>query len=194
MALVTAIAQWGVDVQNAILAIPGQFDVDVAVGVNLDIVGLWIGVGRKIATPISGVYFSFNIDGLGFNQGVWKGEFDPDTGLTSLDDETYRLLLRAKIGANHWDGTLGASKAILDSIFANITATGTPYDSGGFGEGPYGGESGSTILSIKDNQDMTMTIVVSGVPPSALFLALLTGGYIPIKPAGVTVDYDIPVV
>ncbi|WZB61444.1 DUF2612 domain-containing protein [Achromobacter xylosoxidans] len=26
-----------------------------------------------------------------------------------LDDDTYRLLLRAKIGANHWDGTLETS-------------------------------------------------------------------------------------
>jgi len=105
---------------------------------------------------------------VGFDQGNWKGPFDPDTGLTLLDDDSYRLVLRAKIGANHWDGTLESSKAVLDSIFG-----------------------GSTFVFIQDNQDMSMTIGIAGTVPSAVFLALLAGGYIPLKPEGVRVNYTI---
>lgn len=34
-----------------------------------------------------------------------------------LADEDYRLLLRAKIAANQWDGTPVGAKAVLDIVF-----------------------------------------------------------------------------
>jgi len=117
MAMVDATVQPFVDALSVSKGLPVDFDLDSAVGVQLDQVGLWIGIGRRINTPLTGVYFSFDTEGLGFNQGVWKGPFDPDTGVIELDDETYRLLLRAKIAANHWDGTMETSKAILDAVF-----------------------------------------------------------------------------
>ncbi|AOI57444.1 hypothetical protein WI26_07410 [Burkholderia diffusa] len=119
MATVGALVQPLVDQINVLVSMPAKFDLDNAVGVQLDDVGLWVGVSRKIRTPLTGIYFSFDIAGLGFDHGTWKGPFDPDTGLTVLDDETYRLVIRAKIGANHWDGTLESSAAILNSIFGN---------------------------------------------------------------------------
>lgn len=166
MAMVAAVAQCFVDARNGVSTMPSAFDLDDAVGVQLDAVGLWVGVKRNVNTPLTGVYFSFDTVGLGFDQGVWKGPFDPDTGVTSLDDETYRLLIRARIGANHWDGTLAGSKAILAQIFGS-----------------------DTHISIQDNQDMSITIGIAGKIPSALFLALLSGGYIPIKPQAVRVNY-----
>ncbi len=119
MATLGALVQPLVDQMNVLQSMPGKFDLDNAVGVQLDDVGLWVGVSRKIRTPLTGIYFSFDVAGLGFDQGIWKGPFDPDTGLTVLDDDTYRLVIRAKIGANHWDGTLASSAAILNSIFGN---------------------------------------------------------------------------
>ncbi|AOI65565.1 hypothetical protein WS51_18360 [Burkholderia territorii] len=118
-AVLGALVQPLVDQMNVLESMPGKFDLDDAVGVQLDDVGLWVGVSRKIRTPLTGIYFSFDVAGLGFDQGIWKGPFDPDTGLTVLDDDTYRLVIRAKIGANHWDGTLESSAAILNSIFGN---------------------------------------------------------------------------
>lgn len=168
MAMVEAVVQPMVDALNASQGLPADFDLDQAIGAQLDIVGLWVGIGRRVKTPLVGVYFSLDVVGLGFDQGVWKGPFDPDSGVVALDDETYRVLIRAKIGANDWDGTLSGSKAILDPVF-----------------------SGATHVFIQDNQDMSMTIGVSGEPPTAISLALLTGGYIPIKPEGVRVDYYI---
>ncbi len=168
VAVVAALAQPMVDLQNLLGSMPDKFDLDQAVGAQEDDVGRWVGVSRRVATPLEGVYFSFDMVGVGFDEGNWKGPFDPDTGLTSLDDDTYRLVLRAKIGANHWDGTLEASAAILNSIF-----------------------DGDTYVFIQDNQDMSMTIGVAGTPPSATFLALLAGGNIPLKPEGVRVNYSI---
>lgn len=168
MAMIEATAQPLVDTMNALASMPAKFDVDLAIGDQQDDVGEWVGISRNVATPLAGVYFSFDTVGVGFDQGVWKGPFDPDTGVTSLDDETYRLLMRAKIGANRWDGTLAGSAAILDQIF-----------------------TGDTYVFIEDHQDMTITIAVSGKIPSALFLALLSGGYIPIKPATVGVAVTV---
>ena len=168
MATIAALVQPLVDQMNLIESMPGKFDPDVAVGDQLDTIGIWVGVFRKIRTPLTGVYFSFDIAGLGFDQGTWKGPFDPDTGLTVLDDDTYRLVIRAKIGANHWDGTLEQSAAILNSIF-----------------------DADTHVFIEDHQDMSMTIGIAGKVPSAVFLALLAGGYIPLKPEGVRVNYTI---
>lgn len=168
MAVVGALVQPLVDQMNVLQSMPGKFDLDNAVGVQLDDVGLWVGVSRKIRTPLTGIYFSFDIDGLGFDQGTWKGPFDPDTGLTVLDDDTYRLVIRAKIGANRWDGTLESSAAILNSIFG-----------------------ADTHVFIEDHQDMSMTIGIAGKVPPAVFLALLAGGYIPLKPEGVRVAYTV---
>lgn len=168
MAMIEAVLGPMVDALNASAQLPKDFDLDHAIGAQLDVIGLWVGIGRRVNTPLVGVYFSLDIAVVGFDQGVWKGPFDPDSGVVELDDETYRILIRAKIGANRWDGTLGGSKEILDLVF-----------------------SGSTYVFLQDNQDMSMTIGVAGEPPSAIALALLTGGYIPIKPEGVRVDYYI---
>lgn len=168
MAMLEGVLGPMVDALNASAQLSADFDLDQAIGAQLDVVGLWVGIGRRVKTPLVGVYFSLDTDGLGFDQGVWKGPFDPDSGVVELDDDTYRVLIKAKIGANHWDGTLGASKEILDLVFSD-----------------------DTHVFIQDNQDMSMTIGVSGAMPSAISLSLLTGGYIPIKPEGVRVDYYI---
>ncbi|MCK1783432.1 DUF2612 domain-containing protein [Pseudomonas sp. TNT11] len=168
MQMVAVVAQCFVDAAQVAASLSAVFDLDRAVDAQLDDVGEWVGISRNVDTPLTNVYFALDTDGLGFDRGAWKGPFDPDSGITSLDNETYRTLIRAKIGANRWDGTLGESKAILDLVF-----------------------SGDTFVFIQDNQDMTITIGVVGAQPSALELALLTGGHIPIKPQSVGVNYYI---
>jgi hypothetical protein len=173
MAWIAFLGQCFADEQNFLLSVPAAYDLDTAVGVWLDAVGQWAGITRNVTEPIAGVYFSFGIAGVGFGQGVWKGPLDPATGVISLDDETYRLLIRAKIGANHWDGTMAGSQAILAQIFSASVST------------------SGTYVFIDDNQDMSITIGISGQIPSALFLALLSGGHIPIKPATVHASYEV---
>lgn len=169
MAMMAIVAQCFSDQINVAQSIPAAFDLDVAGGVQLDAVGLWAGIKRQVKTPLN-VYFSLDTAGLGFDQGNWQGPFDPSTGLTSLDDDTFRTLIRAKIAANSWDGTVPGAAAAYANLFNG---------------------SGSYIF-IQDNQDMTMTVGVSGVIPSALLRALFSGGYLPLKPEGVHANYLVP--
>lgn len=155
------------DVAGAMTALITEFDIDEAIGVQLDILGKWIGRTRVVSQPISGIYFSFDTDGLGLDQGVWQGPYDPDAGFTNLSDETYRIILKAKIAINHWDGTNETLPAILDTALA-----------------------GSGLeMQIIDNQDMTISIWVfaaAGIDSVSLeLLAAIRQGYLTVKAAGV---------
>jgi hypothetical protein len=154
---------------NLVAAVEIAFDIDDAIGVQLDILGEWIGRTRFIGTPLVGAYFSWDDTVLdGWDSGVWKDLFDPDSGLVSLPDDSYRILLKAKIAANHWDGSIPGAYAVW---------------AGAFGASP--------ALLIQDNQDMTMLVGIVGPPLDAVTKALLTGGYIPLKPEGVRVNYVV---
>lgn len=167
MAALATLLQPFVDQQALLGSLPDAFDLDDAVGAQLDAVGLWIGETRFLKTPLAGAFFSFDDPKLGWGAGHWKGPFDATTGLARLDDDTFRTLLRAKIAANHWDGTLAGAAAALAYIYRDP----------------------ATRVFIQDNQDETISFNVAGQPLSAVDLALLTGGYIPLKPAGVSLSY-----
>ena len=154
-------------IQEVLLGLPAAFDIDVAVGRQLDVVGEWIGRSRRIDTPLVGVYFEWDgTASVGWESGVWKGPFDPDSGLVDLPDDSYRTLLKAKTAANNWDGAVPQAYAIWTSAF--------------------GAES---TLLIQDNQDMSMVIGIAGHPLDIIEQALLLNGYIPLKPEGVRVQY-----
>lgn len=160
-----------VTVQNLMLSMIPLFDVDTAVGDQLDIIGQWVGVSRDVILPITGVYFSW--DGtdptVGWDFGSWQPSNQP-TAVTVLPDDSYRLLVKARIAANQWDGTTNGAYAIWDSLFTDIT------------------------ILIQDHQDMSYDLGIVGSAIDSLTLALITGGYIPLKPEGVRVnEYFIPI-
>lgn len=201
-AMVAAVAQCFVDQINVMQSIPDAFDLDTAIGVQLDAVGLWAGITRHVNTPLN-VYFSLDTANLGFDQGSWQGPFDPGAGLTSLDDDTFRTLIRAKIAANHWDGTLEGAAQVLSIMFPpNISypavtmSDGTPvvaYDPDSGGTIPvYSTLDQTTYVFVQDNQDMTVTFGISQTIPSAILRALFSGGYLPLKPEGVSASYVVP--
>lgn len=142
------------------------FDVDVAVGDQLDILGQWIGVSRRISVPLTGVYFSLDTALLGFDQGSWYSPFNPLGGLVILSDGAYRTLLRARITNNQWDGTIPGAYQVWNTAFAG---------------------TGIGIL-IQDLGNMHMIMALTGVIPDAVTLALFKGGYLNIKPATVKID------
>ncbi len=155
-----------VDTQNLTSTFSALYDLDVAVDDRLDVCGQWAGLSRYVVTPITGVYFSWDTSGVGWDQGVWEGPFDPVTGVTRLDDETYRMFIRAKIAANHWDGTIQGYQDALAYVFQGT----------------------GTVVSLVDHQDMSMDVVFSGTPPSALSQALITQGYLQLKPTTVHIN------
>lgn len=150
-------------------SMPGLFDIDVSVGSQEDIDGLWIGRNRYLLEPLR-IYFSLDTDGLGFDQGIWKGPFDPDFHIVALDDEPYRVLLKAVIQANIWDGTIPGAYEAWNTLF-----NGTPYS-----------------ILIQDYGDMSMAIVLLGMPPDDQTYALFTTGDLNLKPAGVRLYHLLP--
>lgn len=155
------------DAASALAALVSEFDIDEAVGVQLDILGKWIGRTRIVSQPISGIYFSFDMDSLGFDQGVWQGPYDPDAGFTNLSDDIYRIVLKAKIAINHWNGKNETLPNILETALA-----------------------GSGIeMQIIDNQNMTISVWVfaaGGINSVSLeLLAAIRQGYLTVKAAGV---------
>jgi len=140
-------------------------DVDTAVGVQLDTIGIWVGISRRLTVPIAGVFFSFDTADLGFDQGAWLGPYESTSGLTILDDETYRAVLKARIGANYWNGAMDSVNVIGQTALAQQ----------------------DILCFVLDNMDMTITIYIIGAPSAAL-LEMIKRGVIPPKPAGVRVD------
>ncbi len=151
---------------------PQIYSLDLAVGEQLDVVGVWIGLSRTLSIPLTGVYFSWDDTALlGWESGSWQSTTDSPTGLITLPDDAYRSLLRAKIAANNWDGTIPGAIAVYLAIFG-----------------------GAETVIIQDNQDMTYNLGFVGNPLSAINQALLLSGYIPLKPSGVRiVSIDVPV-
>lgn len=169
-AMIAADVAVPIQVQDLLTSMIPLFDVDLAVGEQLDIIGVWVGVSRNVKIPIPGVYFTWDgVDTNGWDTGIWQGDLTP-TDVTVLPDDVYRTLIRAKIAANHWDGTTDGAYAIWDAIFTDFT------------------------ILIQDHQDMSYDLAIVGGTIDSLTLALLTGGYIPLKPEGVKVNtYFVPV-
>lgn len=142
------------------------FDIDDAEDIMLDFIGEWVGLSRYIEIPLA-IYFAFDTVGLGFDQGIWFAPFDPVSGTTRLDDDTYRRVLWAKVGINNWDGTAPEFDAIMLRVFNGTGVT----------------------AYAKDNQNKTFTVKVSGAVPLILKTLLDNGLLVP-KPAGYTYDIE----
>lgn len=168
-ATVALTVEGDVDCQNLLARFATLFDVDTAVGQQLDFTGQWIGRTRVIQIPLN-IFFSFDIAGLGFDEGYWYSPFDIATGSFSLPDLQYRILLKATIAANYWDGTIPGAVAAWDKLLL-------PF--------------GFTML-MQDYGDMTMAIAIVGGPLDTITQALFTTGELDLKPAGVLLYHIIP--
>lgn len=165
-AVMKALLQPLVDQQNVTNSIPNLYNLDVAVGSQLDTVGKWIGPTRFVEVPITGLFFSFDIAGLGFDQGQWAPTTGGDTTLVALGDDEYRLLLYAAVAANHWDGTVPGGEAVLNDFWTSL----------GYKE------------YIIDGMDMTVSFLLVGPVPNAITAALYKNGYLDVIAAGVGVN------
>lgn len=130
------------------------------VGNQLDIIGKWVGIQRQVKLPITNVFFTWDSTAaIGWDGGSWA-PVDSPYNLVSLPDDAYLLVIKAKIASNNWDGTTEGAYTIWNNLFSNLT------------------------ILIQDYNDMSFALVVVGTI-SALNLALITGGYIPLRSEGV---------
>lgn len=185
-------------------SLPAAFDLDTAIGAQLDATGVRVGRSRNVPLPIPGVYFSLDVAGRGLDQGVWKGPYDTEVGITALSDDVYRRLLRANILAKRWDGTVPGAQSAFDAFFIDpetrvfvqdnaqvpfpravfaLDTEGQGLDEGFWNDG----QATASIGAV----DVSMVIGVAGRIPEPVILGLLGIGAIPIKPAGVTTTYSV---
>jgi hypothetical protein len=136
----TVVLNIATDISNCLQFITSAFDLDFAIGVQLDILGVLIGVKRTVP-------------------------FQPNNGISPvLDDDTYRILLKATIANNQWDGTQGSLYPIWKQLFP-------------------GGQ-----ITIIDNQNMTANIIMTG-SLSSIIQDLITNGMIVPRPQAVQYNY-----
>lgn len=155
------------DVFEMAIYFDDDFDIDNAIGVQLDILGDILDRSRYLYVEITDRYFTWNAEGVGWEQGVWKEADDPIAEIRSLEDELYRRVLKAKVMSNHWDGTIDNARTLYDVVF---------------------GDLGAKVV-IQDNLDMSMTVGLVGLPNTAVHRSLLALGHLFVKPAGVRINY-----
>jgi hypothetical protein len=146
---------------------PASFDLDAAVGAQLDAAGQWLNTTRYIQTALTGVYFAFDMAGQGFDAGVWWNPYSPATTLTALPDDIYRNLLKFNVKINQWDGTIPSVLNAWNSVFA----------------------SKGYVLLVQDYRHMHMGYAIHGTVADPTTQGLYLAGYFSPKPAGVQVDY-----
>ena len=129
------------DVAALVDVFDSKFDIDYAEGSQLDIVGQILGIARLVT-------------------------FQPTDGSDPyLDDNMYRLILKAKILRNQWDGTIVQMYEMWNQVFSDA------------------------IFVLQDNQDMTLNVLVIGLS-TQMEKDLTTNGYIIPKPQGVSMSFS----
>ena len=91
-AVLAGLLQMVLDAQSCIESIGPAFDLDTAVGVQLDTLGVIVGVSRNLP-------------------------FNPTGGPPMLIDSDYRTIIKAKIAKNRWDGRIGSLQGVWSSLF-----------------------------------------------------------------------------
>ena len=155
--------------RERLAAMQSDFDVDTAVGKQLDAIGVRVGVSRHLPMTLTGVYFALDDeDGIGLDLGVWKGRYDPTDGTATLGDETYRAVIRAKILTNAWNGETGTLPEFLSAVV-----------------GFFGVES--KVLDLQDLQTMHVALhLTKGTTPPIVW-ELFSRRIIDVTAAGVSI-------
>ena len=119
------------------VALGDMLNIETATGWALDLVGMHVGMSRRVENYVPRSYFGWgegeNIFGWGVGKWYEPGSATHDT--TLLDDDDFRFMIKAKILKNYQAGD-------LDSIIESVRFL--------FGE----------TANVKDNYDMSMTIYI----------------------------------
>lgn len=130
---------------------PEEFDVDMAIGAQLDIIGRVVGVPRNVPEALAKVFFGFEgfDDVRGFaskfapsREGApFASKFAPSYTTFQLNDNDYRLFIKAKIAKNNASSYMVSDDRITVQDAVNATFNGQAY--------------------VVDNKNMTATIYIS---------------------------------
>lgn len=163
-----------VDIQNAAHFISERhYNVGTASGEELDTIGEWVGVNREIYPPINQVYFSWDEDrpGVKWGEGRWKRNDDPNNGMDNLPDDIYRFLVKAKIVANRWDGSVEGAYRVWNDTFGEDVA-----------------------IMIQDHQNMSIQIILAtshDLAKDKIMQHIVNAEKIPLRPSGVNTVFTL---
>ena len=152
------------------------FNLDTAVGAQLDVIAKYIGVNRNSNTPVSVQFFTFadatgSAGGNGYNDTqaaslnafIYEDANGAGGPTTAFSDIQFRFILKLQIALNHFDGTF--------RYIGNFLATYFPGQ-----------------ITVTDNLNMTLTYTVQpGLPISNTVLA----NFLP-RPLGVGITVTSP--
>mgnify|MGYP003571249594 CR=1 FL=1 len=124
---------------------PKLMSLDYAEGAQLDVIGDIVGVSR--------------------NYPYWDGS---TSQIGRMDDAQYRLVIRATIAKNQWDGSFHSFRDTWNSIFSGLAMD----------------------ALVVDNLDMSCIVYISGDFDDDI-ASLITAGYIFPKPMGVKMNYAV---
>lgn len=152
------------------LAVRTAYRISTAVGVQLDVIGKYVGLSRNIGVPTSLPFFGFvRYSGSGNNNngfrsynnnlnssGVFYRYGYSGTRATALSDTSYAFMIALQIILNSSDGTLYSIQKFLAALLPGA-------------------------VTVVDNHDMTLTYTITGVLPVD---ATVLAQFLP-KPMGV---------
>ena len=185
-AMVEKLLSFGLDLDDSSSKMITAFDVDYATTAQLDVLGTIVGVSRQLTfepsviaagdiicpTPTeiaSGTEYLIintpepqNMASVSFISGFPPGEMND--GNSMMDDDLFRLLIKARIIQNAWKGTIAELYNLWEAVMG-----------------------ADKKLAIEDLQDMSFNIVLQG-DYSALERELIIHAYIIPKPEGVRIN------
>lgn len=113
-------------------SVQDAFNLDTAIGAQLDVLGKYIGLSRRIGDPIPRPFFGFKraaggaldnsngfrsvVDNRNLNV-VWYLAGFFGTSNTDLSDDQYRAMLKMRVAINNSDMSLASIQQILASFF-----------------------------------------------------------------------------
>lgn len=114
LAYIRALLASSAELEAVLQKVAEQVDIDLAEGVNLDVIGEIVGISRIIPASVQLAFFGFQDNAAALNfgeegsQGIgarFYDEGEPYLATSVLNDPEFRLLIRAKIVKNHAFGT-----------------------------------------------------------------------------------------
>lgn len=146
------------------------FDLDTAIGAQLDIIGKIVGISRNVEGVIPKIFFGFdnNVNARGFGLAPFYTGDQAKYTDTQLSDSDYRFFIRMKIAKNHVKATMSDDNG--NNINAVILSMFEGY------------------AYMVDNKDMTVTIYIENSPKSYLLPYAISLDLIPM-PQAVGIKY-----
>ncbi len=144
-----------------------DLDINTATGTMLDIIGEWVGVPRQLSAPLDIALLWDTVGRTWDSSYIWGDETASNSGIVTLDDTSYRFVIKFQILRNRYDGTKATAYEIISTL------------------------STGTAIILEDAMNMTINVIVALASLDTITQALLTSGYLNFAPFGVKTNYYI---